>query len=88
MADTRLSLNRPGYTPLHLREALNKIVHADPRTAGYYVAPLDRAHDLLLYGDNRGNTWFAAVSVLELIKAIRALPDTTSLTVGGRIHDV
>ena len=72
-------LERSGYAPLHLREALNKIVHADPRTAGYYVAPVDRAHDLLLYGENRGDTWFAALSLLELIKAIRALPDTRVL---------
>jgi len=68
-------LERPAYKPLHLREALNKIVHADPRTAGYYVAPLDSAHDLLLYGENRGDAWFAAVSLLELINAIRVLPD-------------
>jgi len=40
-----------------------------------YVAPLDRAHDLLIYGNDRGDAWFAAVSLLELIKAIRALPD-------------
>lgn len=69
------ALECPGYAPLHLREALNKIVHADPRNADYYVAPLDRAHDLLLYGENRGDKWFAALSLLELIKAIQALPD-------------
>jgi hypothetical protein len=68
-------LKRPSYVPLHLREALNKIVHADPRNADYYVGPLDHAHDLLLYGENHGDTWFAALSLLELIKAIRSLPD-------------
>jgi hypothetical protein len=78
-------LGRPGYMPLHLREALNKIVHANPRTAGYFVAPLDRAHDLLLYGDNRGDAWFAALSLLELIKAIRALPDVRIVD-GGQIN--
>jgi hypothetical protein len=68
-------LGLPGYTPLNLREALNKIAHADPRSADYYVAALNCAHDLLLYGSNRGRDWFAAVSLLQLLKAIRALPD-------------
>lgn len=63
------------YSELRLREALNKIAHADPRTADYYVAPMDRAHDLLLYGTHQGQQWFAAVSLLEIVKAIRALPD-------------
>ena len=64
-----------GYTPLNLRQALNKIAHADPQKADYYVRPLDSAHDLLLYGANQGQTWFAAISILELVRAIRALPD-------------
>jgi hypothetical protein len=75
-------LERPGYTHLDLRAALNKIVHADPRRAGYYVAPLDRAHDLLLYGENHGDAWFAAVSLLELIRVIRALPDVQVVDAG------
>jgi hypothetical protein len=66
-----------GYSPLLLRQALNKIAHADPQKAGYYVAPRDRAHDLLLFGEDRGQKWFAAISILELAKAIRALPDAT-----------
>jgi len=70
-------LESNGYVPLTLRQALNKIAHADPQTADYYIAPQDSAHDLLLYGEDRGQTWFAAVSILELVKAIRALPDST-----------
>ncbi len=66
-----------GYVPLNLRQALNKIAHADPQSADYYVGPSDMAHDLLLYGVNRGQTWFAVVSLLELVKAIRSLPDAT-----------
>jgi len=65
-----------GYVPLNLREALNKIAHADPQKADYYIGVLDSAHDLLLYGTNRGQSWFAAISILELVKTIRALPDT------------
>lgn len=67
-----------GYVPLHLRQALNKIAHADPQTADYYVRGCDAytlAHDLLLYGEARGKKWFSAISILELLKAIRALPD-------------
>lgn len=70
-------LARAGYSPLHLREALNKIAHADPRSADYYVSPQDGAHDLLLYGSQRGLDWFAAVSILRIVDAIRSLPDAS-----------
>ena len=69
-------LQASDYIPLYLREALNKIAHADPLSADYYIGPLHRNHDLLLYGENHGQRWFAAISVLELIKAIQSLPDT------------
>ncbi len=64
-----------GYVPLNLRQALNKIAHADPQRADYYVGPLDRVHDLLLYGADRQRAWFAAVSIPKLVNAVRALPD-------------
>ena len=63
------------YVPLNLRQALNKIAHADPQKADYYIGPGDTTHDLLLYGEDRGQSWFAAVSLVELAKVIRALPD-------------
>jgi hypothetical protein len=69
-------LSIEGYSPLDLRQALNKIAHADPQRADYYVGPRDNAHDLLLYGANRGEVWFAAISILMLVKAIHALPDS------------
>lgn len=68
-------LKRAEYEPLPLRQALNKIAHANPESADYYIGPLHSNHDLLLYGDNRGKQWFAAISILELIRVIRALPD-------------
>jgi len=68
-------LKLPDFEPLKLRQALNKIAHADPTTADYYVAPTDQAHDLLLFGENRGDQWFAVLSLLELIRVVRALPD-------------
>lgn len=66
-----------GYTPINLRQALNKIAHADPQTADYYVRTMDMAHDLLLYGEDRSKNWLAVISILELVKAIRALPDAS-----------
>ncbi len=73
-------LGAEGYVPLKLREALDKIMHADPQTADYYIGGYPGVvtnHDLLLYGEYRGQKWFAAVSILDLIKAIRSLPDAT-----------
>lgn len=64
-----------GYSPLKLRQALNKIVHADPQNADFYVGPLGRVHDLLLFGDDRNKRWFAAISILDLVRVIHALPD-------------
>lgn len=69
-----------GYVPLKLRQALNKIAHTDPQTADYYIGPRDMSHDLLLYGDDRGQKWFAAISILDLVKAIHSLPDATMVT--------
>ena len=68
-----------GYIPLNIRQALNKIAHADPQAADYYIGLRDTAHDLLLYGVHRGRSWFAVISLLRLIEAIRALPDATTL---------
>jgi hypothetical protein len=64
-----------GYHPLDLREALNKIAHADPQKADLYIGPMHRAHDLLLYGTMKGKNWFAVISVLEIVKTVRSLPD-------------
>ena len=69
-------LKLDGYGPLKLRQALNKIAHADPESAGFFVGPSDRTHELLLFGDERGNHWFAAISIPCIVDAIRSLPDT------------
>ena len=66
------------YAPLHLRQALNKIAHPNPKLADYYVGwgnDRNAVHEILLYGEDRGKNWFAAISLIELIKVIRALPD-------------
>ena len=72
-------LNDSEFIALSLRQALNKIAHADPLSADYYVGPgrgpVHSQHDLLLFGDHRGQRWFAAISILELVKAVQELPD-------------
>jgi hypothetical protein len=70
-------LGRDGYSPLKLRQALNKIAHSNPKKGDFYVGPGDLHHDILLFGDDHGQDWFAAISILELITSVRALPDAS-----------
>ena len=65
--------NQPGFSPLHFRDALNKIAHADPRNAGFSVA--DDVHDLLLSGTRSGQGWIAVISIIDLCRVIRFMPD-------------
>jgi hypothetical protein len=62
-----------GFAPLSLRQALNKIAHADPARSGFYAD--DEIHDLILTGVNQGETWIAVISLIELCRVIMALPD-------------
>jgi hypothetical protein len=75
---------------------LNKIAQADPQTAHYYIGPCDRNHDLLLYGDYRGQAWFAQHVVSSLddvfsaglrLRALRVASGTALLQIwkGQRI---
>lgn len=62
-----------GFGPINLRQALNKIAHADPRHAGFFAD--GTTHDLILSGTERGNTWVAVISLLDLCRVIQVLPD-------------
>lgn len=62
-----------GYEPLRLREALNKIAHADPRGASFFVD--EDVHDLILTGARRGRTWIAIISIPRLCDAVESIPD-------------
>jgi hypothetical protein len=62
---------------LNVRDALNKIAHADPRRAGYRASA--SVHELLLSGTLRGQHWIAVISVPDLCAAIRRLPDRVAL---------
>jgi hypothetical protein len=65
-----------GFKPLKLRSALNKIAHANPSGSSFY-ADLD-THDLILTGDDRGKTWAAVVSLIDLYSLVQSLPDTNT----------
>lgn len=62
-----------GYAPLSLRQALNKIAHADPTGSGFFAD--ENAHDLILSGVNQGSRWIAVISLIELCSVIKSLPD-------------
>lgn len=63
----------PGFVPLKLRHALNKVAHANPRGTSFF-ADAD-THDLILTGEERGSTWVAVISIIDLCKVIKSLPD-------------
>jgi hypothetical protein len=64
---------RTGFEPLLLREALNKISHVDPYRTGFFAD--NTVHDLILSGNHGSNTWIAIVSIADLCRAIKSLPD-------------
>lgn len=65
---------KPGFKQLRLRDALNKIAHADPSESGFFAN--DAFHDLILSGrDQQGRTWIAIISIIDLCRAVKSLPD-------------
>lgn len=64
---------KAGFEPLPLREALNKIAHADPYKAGFFADEV--VHELILSGNHGANTWIAIVSISDLCHAVKSLPD-------------
>jgi hypothetical protein len=65
-----------GYTPLGLRQALNKIAHADPIRSGFFAD--NNTHDLILSGVNQGDTWIAVISLIDLCSVIKSIPDVST----------
>ena len=59
--------------PLVLRDALNKIAHADPALGSYNVE--GEAHDLVLSGTQGKRQWVAVISLPKVIAVLRAYPD-------------
>lgn len=59
-----------GYAGLGLREAMNKVAHADQARSGYYADA--ETHDLLLVGTRprRGDSWAAVLSIPELCEIL------------------
>lgn len=62
-----------GFRPIGLRQALNKIALADPTRSGFFVD--GETHDLILSGLIGGDRWIAVISLLDLCKAIKSLPN-------------
>lgn len=61
------------YEPMYLRVALNKIAHANPIESSFYAD--EQVHDLILIGTYRDRKWIALLSLLDLIKVVKELPD-------------
>lgn len=68
--------NLPGFAPLRLRNALNKVAHANPGGSGFFADTEN--HDLILTGRERGNVWVAVISLIGLCNAIMSLPDANT----------
>ena len=62
-----------GFTALGLRQALNKVAHANPTRSGFFAN--DETHDLILAGVGRAETWIAVISLIDLCRVIKSLPD-------------
>ncbi|WP_204368762.1 hypothetical protein [Neosynechococcus sphagnicola] len=53
---------------------MNKIAHADPSQAGFFANSI--FHDLILSGkDKKGKIWIEIVSIVDLCRAVKSLPD-------------
>jgi hypothetical protein len=65
----------PEAQPLPLREALNKIAHANPNPENSSYAADHDYHQVILTGKQYGCHWIAVLDILRLCEAIRALPD-------------
>lgn len=65
-----------GFTPLKLRQALNKIAHANPARSGFFADA--ETHDLVLTGEDRGSMWIAVISLIDLCGVVKSLPDTNT----------
>lgn len=69
---------RPPYTAagldaLDVREALNKIMHADERVAGFRATA--DLHELLVSGIHKKDSWVAVISIPDFCRVVRSLPD-------------
>lgn len=67
------AIKQVGFEPLTLRQALNKIAHANPSRSGFYAD--GETHDLILSGMNLGRGWIAVISIIDLCRVIKSIPD-------------
>jgi hypothetical protein len=64
---------RPGFQPLILREALNKIIHANPLKSSFFANEM--FHDLILSGKRGSLNWIAIISLIDICRVIKTIPD-------------
>ena len=82
----RPSAFRPAYRPpfdavanshlLSVRDAFNKIAHADSSDAAYYID--EQNYEIIICGKEAGRAgkpWLAVISIPTLLKAVKLLPD-------------
>jgi len=62
------------FSPLNLRQALNKIAHANPSKSSFFAD--NDNHDLILSGEYRSIPWVAVISILDLCASVKSLPDS------------
>ena len=65
--------DKSNFEPLGLRDALNKIAHANPKQTDFFAN--DSAHDLILCGQKNNNTWIAIISLIDLCRVIKSITD-------------
>lgn len=71
-------LERGVAVPLNLRDALSKIVYIDPASTYYFVGSRhrgERPHELRFTCDLHEQMWYAYISILDLVKTVKNLPD-------------
>jgi hypothetical protein len=62
-----------GFTPLGLRQAMNKIVHLNPSDGGFFAD--EDTHDLIVSGMDHRRRWLAVISLIDLCRVIKSVPD-------------
>ncbi len=63
----------PPFRALGLRDALNRIAHANPDATGYRASA--EIHELILSGERSNSRWLAILSIPDLCAVVRSLPD-------------
>ena len=61
------------FKKMTIRQVLNKLAHFDKARSDFWVA--NSAHQLLLVGKMRSDSWFCVLDIKELVTLMLMLPD-------------